>query len=131
MATNNQRSDDDLNLTEQTLRLFVTAYLLELAGMIDAPLQKKLDRVSEGLGRKWEAAVEEIFGLSVPFVRNLYATLLDRYLPHEALAFILRGLGFANPEQHLGELLGYDPDEESKPDSRPHFATTHTGEEKS
>lgn len=104
-----------LKHTEQVIRYFATAYVLDIAGMLDSPQRNKLDGLSRELGSRWQSDVEQRHGLSPVFIRNLYATLLDKYLPHEAAAFVLRGLGFVYPEPLIEELL--QSDSESLDDS--------------
>jgi len=89
----------------RNVALFTAAYLLDVAGMLDDGARGRLDRLDPGGYRPWNQAVESIYRLDRAFLQNLYAVLLDSFLPHDALAFILRGLDVPRPVELLGFVL--------------------------
>jgi len=103
----NRRALNHDNLAEAAKldAAMTAAYVLEVAGLLDPTVFGKFDQLNRVLKRSWVVEVEARHRVTRQIVQNLYAVLLDLYLPHEALPFILRGLGFTHPERYLDHVL--------------------------
>jgi hypothetical protein len=99
-------SGDDAITEEKLLGYFTAAYVLDVAGMLDPRKKTRLDSLEYPNCPRWDEAVEKTYGISRTFVRSIYALCTEINSPIAAVTFILRGLGCADFQERLQEVVG-------------------------
>jgi hypothetical protein len=102
----------DNNFTEEKLLWFLaTAYLADVAGLLDEDKRLKLDELGEqyGQGLTWQQHIEQRLGINADFVNALYSLCIEHgKTERQALGFMLRGFGCdpASVNERLSQVLG-------------------------
>lgn len=107
-ATASELRDVELEHATTILGTFTTAYVLDIAGILDPAAEQWLDTIPLTKGSTWRESVEDFYGINSTFVRTIYAHCTEIRDKAFAIRFILCGLGCPDAQERLREFLGED-----------------------
>ncbi len=98
-------AEDNEITPDKLLGYFTVAYVVDTAGMLDPLKRERLDSLQFPGCPSWEEAVEEEWGITRTFVRNVLTLCTEIKPLPAAVLFILRGLGCPDYQARLQEVM--------------------------